>query len=47
MHCYTAETHMGLNENVLPQASSTAANQSMIARPNSNVVIRCNRLYSF
>lgn len=43
MHCYAAETHMGLLENVLPPASSAAANQSMIARPNSNVVIRCSR----
>ena len=46
MHCYAAETHMGLNENVLPQASSTAANQSPIARQNSHVVIRCDILCS-
>lgn len=36
----------GLNEGVLPHASSTAANQSMIARRDSNVVIKCNVVYS-
>ena len=46
MHLYTAETQMGLNENVVPQTSSTAANQSMIARSDSSVAMKCNRMYS-
>ena len=46
MRCYTAETHMGLNENVLPQAPSTAANQSMKARQDASIVIKCDRMYS-
>ena len=46
MHCYTAETYTGLNEGVLPHASSTGATQSMIARQNASVVIKCDRMYS-
>ncbi len=46
MHCYTVETYMGLNEGVLPHASGTAATQSMIARQNASLVIKCDSMYS-